>query len=220
MSDAWKSIAAVALGPVILVVGGVLAALHLRGEGELRGPSSYLLERPPEAPPPAPASPSAADPWAPAAGDAGGVGGGEQGAEAQAAAVDAEPAGVRTVLVRPDAAAPGAPAGGAADAPPPKTARSGPSSPSPAALREAMVVVLPAIRACVGEWEGAGEVLDGALVVEFVLGPKGVEEAAVVDVDNLPPLVGTCFASAVWAADWPAAADRTTVRYPFELTPD
>jgi hypothetical protein len=220
VSDAWKSIAAVALGPVILVVGGVLAALHLQGQGELRGPSSYLVERPAEAPPPVAASPSAADPWAPEAGPDDGSGVDVVGLAEAAVVGEAEAAGVRTVLVRPDSAAPGSPAGGADAAPPQNRARTGPSSPSPAALREAMAVVLPSIRACVSEWEGAGEVLDGQVVVEFVLGPKGVEEASIVDVDNVPPLIGTCFASAVWAADWPAAADRTTVRYPFELTPD
>ena len=78
----------------------------------------------------------------------------------------------------------------------------------------------PAIEGCIAAWSHAGEVLDGRLVLEFVLTDAGVEVAAVVDVDNLPELVGTCFATAVWDAEWPRPAERTTVRYPFEVTPD
>ena len=90
---------------------------------------------------------------------------------------------------------------------------------TPEALMDAMVEVTPDITDCVDDWQEVLEAeLDGRLVMEMTLGPDGVIDAALVDVDGVPePMIG-CFGAVIYEAEWPLPEDVTDVAWPFRLT--
>jgi hypothetical protein len=89
---------------------------------------------------------------------------------------------------------------------------------SPEAIMDAMAGVTPAITACVEEWQAVlAEELEGRLVLELTLGPEGVLDAELVDVDGVPePMLG-CFGGVVYEAQWPLPDEVTEVAWPFLL---
>ncbi len=89
---------------------------------------------------------------------------------------------------------------------------------SPEAMIDAMAEVSPDITDCVEEWQSVMDAeLEGRLVLEMTLGPEGVIDAALVDVDGVPePMLG-CFGGIIYEAQWPLPEEVTDVAWPFQV---
>ncbi len=76
------------------------------------------------------------------------------------------------------------------------------------------------IEECVDAWLGVlelDEALEGRLVVDVLLGPEGVIEASLVDVEGVPePMLG-CFGGVIYEIEWPLPEDEIRITYPFTL---
>lgn len=89
---------------------------------------------------------------------------------------------------------------------------------TPDAMIDAMAEVSPDITDCVEEWQSVMDAeLEGRLVLEMTLGPEGVIDAALVDVDGVPePMLG-CFGGIIYEAQWPLPEEVTDVAWPFQV---
>ncbi|MCB9791266.1 MAG: AgmX/PglI C-terminal domain-containing protein [Alphaproteobacteria bacterium] len=88
-------------------------------------------------------------------------------------------------------------------------------------IRDAMMAVTPEIQACMEDWWALEPELEGRLVMDFTLTPEGLGEVLVLEHDDVPFGVRTCFASAIYEADWPRPPEgELEVTYPFVFTPD
>ena len=90
---------------------------------------------------------------------------------------------------------------------------------SPDTIMDAMSEVTPDITDCVTDWQEVLDVeLNGRLTMELTLGPGGVIDAALVDVDGVSePMLG-CFGGVVYEAEWPLPEQVTDMAWPFVLT--
>jgi len=90
------------------------------------------------------------------------------------------------------------------------------------AINRAIRAVLPDMVTCLNAWGAADVTFTGDVALGFDVGPEGLTEVWVEDVDNVPAGPLTCLSGAIWEADWPPFQHDTTVRYPFqvELTAD
>ena len=92
---------------------------------------------------------------------------------------------------------------------------------TPESIMESMNAVTPDITDCVQEWkELVDQELEGRLVLEMTLGPEGVSDAALVDVDEVPEAMLSCFGVVVYGAQWPLPEEATDVAWPFSLNLD
>ena len=90
---------------------------------------------------------------------------------------------------------------------------------TPESIMESMNVVTPDITACVEEWkELVEQELEGRMVLEMTLGPAGVSDAALVDVDEVPEAMLSCLGVVVYEAQWPLPEEATDVAWPFSLS--
>lgn len=84
--------------------------------------------------------------------------------------------------------------------------------------------IVPDIADCVDEWADVLELdtaLDGKLSVELTLSTEGLEDVALVDVDNIPVELLTCFGGVMYTAEWPLPDEEPLVlRYPFRVIDD
>lgn len=192
--------------PVIAAigVGVVLLALNLL----------FAPERPTAPPPPAAPEPPTA-PGAPS------TPGSEPGAEAPAPpSAPSAPDRSRAVpLPRPE---PSVEAPRSDDAPPEarEPAPDGRSGVVEAEdIQDAMLDVTPGIRECMQGWWDLDPELEGRVVMDFTLTPEGLGEVLVLEHDDVPFGVQTCFATAIYEADWPTPAEgELQVTYPFVFT--
>lgn len=140
----------------------------------------------------------------------------------------------RTVLprpARPVAAAPPAPV--AAPEPPPEEAarevlgeltdRRAEAERAPAdvvgAISGQMREVSKDIGACINEWAAVSPDIDGTVNVGFRIDADGLQEAWIVDYEDVPSGPLSCFASAVYDADWEGISpDPIEVTFPFVVT--
>jgi len=132
----------------------------------------------------------------------------------------------RTAIPKPSPAAPEAPAApstpDAAEAedalvPPPPSAPV-PAEQMPTALRTVVEEqVKDAIAACLESWAAVQPGLGGQVLLEFELGPEGLQTVSILDHSEVPMGPLSCFASAIWEAQWPApeGGGTLTVTYPF-----
>ena len=92
---------------------------------------------------------------------------------------------------------------------------------TPESIMESMNAVTPGITDCVQEWkELVDQELEGRLVLEMTLGPEGVSDAALVDVDEVPEAMLSCLGVVVYGAQWPLPEEATDVAWPFSLNLD
>jgi hypothetical protein len=84
------------------------------------------------------------------------------------------------------------------------------------AIREAA----PDIKRCVDTWRSTmvlEENVGGRLEIEVTLGPEGVEDAALLNVDGIPPEMTGCFSGIIYEVAWPVPEESTTMVLPFLL---
>lgn len=83
-------------------------------------------------------------------------------------------------------------------------------------IRAAIQEVVPGIQECMDAWWAVDPQLEGRVVMDFTLTPEGLGEVAVLEHDQVPFGVQTCFASAIYEADWPRPeVGELQVTYPF-----
>lgn len=85
------------------------------------------------------------------------------------------------------------------------------------AIQDTIRGSLDDITACLQDWGDADVLFTGRVTMGFALGPEGLGEVWIDDLEDVPAGPLTCLSSAIWEAPWPAFQDETTVRYPFEL---
>ncbi len=88
---------------------------------------------------------------------------------------------------------------------------------TPQSLQTVADRMRPSIAACVEAWTAELPALRGEVVLGFQLNAEGVQEAWVVEHDEVPPAVLGCFSAAVYEQDWPAAPDGVEVTFPFTI---
>ena len=77
--------------------------------------------------------------------------------------------------------------------------------------------VVDSIEDCLHAWWMLDPALEGRVVLEFQLDATGLAEAGIRDHSEVPMGPLTCFATALYAADWPGSEGETTVHYPVEF---
>lgn len=77
--------------------------------------------------------------------------------------------------------------------------------------------LLPDMVACLNAWGAADVTFTGSVALGFDIGPEGLSEVWVEDVEDIPDGPLTCLSGAIWDAAWPPFADDTTVTYPFQV---
>ena len=77
--------------------------------------------------------------------------------------------------------------------------------------------VIDSIEDCLHAWWMLDPALEGRVVLEFQLDSTGLAEAGIRDHSDVPLGPLTCFATALYAADWPGSEGETTVHYPVEF---
>lgn len=80
-------------------------------------------------------------------------------------------------------------------------------------IQERMDPVKDDIAECLGAWMEQDPDLEGKVLLDFQIGPGGLQDAWVEDHENVPLGPLTCFSSAVYAADWTGVTDE-----PLEIT--
>lgn len=80
-------------------------------------------------------------------------------------------------------------------------------------IQERMDPVKDDIAECLGAWMEQDPDLEGKVLLDFQIGPDGLQDAWVEDHENVPLGPLTCFSSAVYAADWTGVTDE-----PLEIT--
>lgn len=106
------------------------------------------------------------------------------------------------------------------DAPlePPAPSAPVPAAQMPAALQAVVEEqVKDEIAACLESWAAVEPGLGGRVLLEFELGPTGLQGVSILDHSAVPMGPLSCFASAIWEARWPApeGGGSLTVTYPF-----
>jgi hypothetical protein len=90
---------------------------------------------------------------------------------------------------------------------------------TPESIMASMNTVTPGITDCAQDWKALVEQeLEGRMVLEMTLGPEGVSDAALVDVDEVPEAMLSCFGVVVYEAEWPLPEEATDVAWPFSLS--
>ena len=75
------------------------------------------------------------------------------------------------------------------------------------------------IGACIGDWAAVSPDIDGTVNVGFRIDADGLQEAWIVDYEDVPAGPLSCFASAVYDADWEGISpDPIEVTFPFVVT--
>lgn len=91
---------------------------------------------------------------------------------------------------------------------------------SSAAITDTIRAAAPGISSCVNTWRSTmvlEENIGGRLELEVTLGPEGVEDAALLNIDGVPVEMLGCFSGIVYEVEWPVPEDSTTVLMPFAL---
>jgi hypothetical protein len=74
--------------------------------------------------------------------------------------------------------------------------------------------VVDSIEDCLHAWWMLDPALSGRVILEFKLDATGLAEAGIRDHSDVPVGPLTCFATALYAADWPGSEGESTVHYP------
>jgi hypothetical protein len=77
--------------------------------------------------------------------------------------------------------------------------------------------ILPDMVTCLNAWGAADMTFSGSVALGFDIGPDGLSEVWVDDVDNVPAGPLSCLSGAVWDADWPPFQEDTIAIYPFQV---
>ncbi len=86
-----------------------------------------------------------------------------------------------------------------------------------AALGDSLAAVVPDVRDCLHQWWMMDPSLAGEVELEFVLTAQGLSEVEVLDHSEVPMGPLSCFATALYDAEWPQVADQVVVRQPFRF---
>lgn len=73
------------------------------------------------------------------------------------------------------------------------------------------------IAECVDAWTAELPDIHGRVVLAFQIGPDGIQDAWVMEHEQVPTAVLGCFSSAVYEQRWPAAPEGVEVTMPFEV---
>lgn len=88
-----------------------------------------------------------------------------------------------------------------------------------AAIQDNMEDVREDIAGCINDWLAVEPNIEGKVNVGFRINADGLQEAWIADHESVPDGPLTCFASAVYAADWEGISDQPVeVTFPFVVT--
>lgn len=85
------------------------------------------------------------------------------------------------------------------------------------ALSASLEAVVPQVRDCLHQWWMIDPNLAGTVELEFVLDRQGLGEVEVLDHTDVPVGPLSCFATALFDAEWPQVASEITVVQPFRF---
>ncbi len=85
------------------------------------------------------------------------------------------------------------------------------------ALSGSLQAVVPEVRDCLTQWWMLDPELAGALELEFVLDATGLQAVQILDHSEVPVGPMSCFATALYDAEWPRVEGEVTVRQPFRF---
>lgn len=86
-----------------------------------------------------------------------------------------------------------------------------------AALSASLQAVVPDVRDCLHQWWMINPDLAGAVELEFVVDEQGLGEVEVLDHSQVPMGPLSCFATALYDAEWPRVEGSVTVVQPFRF---